>query len=269
MRLPEPVDGQCGCRLERGQPRLAVRCDGIVERLILVEFAGEFRVAVGEERVVLTAQVSAIRAGAAKALAVSGQGGQIDRAGQVARADAEVLADGRDPRVVAPLGEVILAVVAPRESGQDGVRVVAVVGVRNRPDQGRLVHPAGEPRQVLADLKARNAGGDRPELTPDLGGRVRLHVEHVEVAGPAEQVHEDDRPGPGCWPSRSPGGRLEQARKRHRAEERQPADSQYLAPAGSITGGRSRLPGFVAWQPRSIVRRCQVSYGILNFPSTS
>jgi hypothetical protein len=46
---------------------------------------------------------------------------------------------------------------------------------------------------MLADLKAGEAGCDRMEFTADFNGSIRLHVEHVEVARPAEQVHEDDR----------------------------------------------------------------------------
>ncbi len=42
VRSPEPVDGQLGRRRERRQPWLAVRRDGVVERLILVELARNF-----------------------------------------------------------------------------------------------------------------------------------------------------------------------------------------------------------------------------------
>ena len=38
----EPIDRQLGRRRERGQPRLAKRGDRVVERLILVELAGNF-----------------------------------------------------------------------------------------------------------------------------------------------------------------------------------------------------------------------------------
>ena len=62
------------------------------------------------------------------------------------------------------------------------------------------------------------------------------------------------------------GGRLEQARQRHRAEEREPSGSQYLAPAGAITGWRHDSPGFVAWQPRLVISSCHVIYRMLNIP---
>ena len=49
------IDGQFGCRIESGKTRLAERRDGVVKRLILVKLAREFRVAVREKRIVLTA----------------------------------------------------------------------------------------------------------------------------------------------------------------------------------------------------------------------
>ena len=61
-------------------------------------------------------------------------------------------------------------------------------------DQGDLVHQAGGPRQVLADLHPRHRRRDGLELAPHLGGGVGLRVEGVEVTGPA--VVEDQDAGP-------------------------------------------------------------------------
>src|SRR5262245_33779873 len=97
----------------------------------MVEFAREFRVAVREERVVLPAKVAAIRTGTAKSLAVAGQRRQEHGAREVARADSEVLADGRNAGVVGPLCEIVLAVIAAVESRQDGVGIMAVVAMRH------------------------------------------------------------------------------------------------------------------------------------------
>ena len=103
--------------------------------------------------------------------------------------------------MVGSLGEVILAVVAAGESCQDGIGIMAVVAVSHGTNQGCLVHPLSEPGQVLADLKTGKAGRDRTKLTADFERGFGLHVEHVEVAGPTEQVQENDRPRAARCPS--------------------------------------------------------------------
>src|SRR5207237_5062110 len=117
--------------------------------------AGLFR-AEGALRVVLATEVAAVRAGPPQPLAVAGHGGQDHIARQVVpSADAEVLAHGAHAGVVARFGEIVLAVAAAGIAGHDRVRVVAIVAVRDGADQRGPAHPAGQPRQMLADASAR------------------------------------------------------------------------------------------------------------------
>jgi len=60
-------------------------------------------------------------------------------------------------------------------------------------DRGEPVEAAGEFGQVFADAEPRQRRRDGAELAADLGGGVRLRVERVDVARPAEQVEEEDR----------------------------------------------------------------------------
>ena len=70
-------------------------------------------------------------------------------------------------------------------------RVVVLHGVGHAPHERDLVHDLRHPRQALGDLDRRRNGRDRLVRPADLVGRVRLHVEHVDVARPAELVEED------------------------------------------------------------------------------
>ena len=66
-------------------------------------------------------------------------------------------------------------------------------GTDERPNDGELIHHAGEIRKVLADLHAGNVRVDRLEFAPNVIGRFSLDVVHVLVAGTAGQIDHDDR----------------------------------------------------------------------------
>ena len=73
----------------------------------------------------------------------------------------------------------------------DGRCVCIVHAVVDRPDQGCVVHEPRQAGQVLADRDAGEARVNRPELSADLRGCVRLHVPHIEVARPAIEEQND------------------------------------------------------------------------------
>ena len=88
-----------------------------------------------------------------------------------------------------------LIVARRRVPGQRVVarRVVVLHRVRHATDQRHLVHDLRRLRQLLADLDAVGARRDRLVRPANALGRVRLHVEHVDVARPAPLKEEDDR----------------------------------------------------------------------------
>jgi len=53
------------------------------------------------------------------------------------------------------------------------------------------MHLAGQQWQVLAETHAGNAGGDATKGSPDLRGRVGLHVPGVEVAWTAVEEQQN------------------------------------------------------------------------------
>src|SRR5438046_4696906 len=60
-------------------------------------------------------------------------------------------------------------------------------------DERDFIHDLREARQSVVDLNAIGAAGHRLVRPANAFGRVRFHVEHVEVARPAELVEEDHR----------------------------------------------------------------------------
>ena len=88
-----------------------------------------------------------------------------------------------------------LAAVVAGQRGVDGRPVRVVHAVVRRANQGAAVDLARETGKVLAELNARQARGDRLELAADLRRGARLHVPHVEMAGPAVQEDQDARVG--------------------------------------------------------------------------
>ena len=108
----------------------------------------------------------------------------------------------------------------------------------HRAQQADLVHLAGQPRQVLANLDARHAGGDRLELAANFGRRLGLHIPEVDMAGPAEQKDEDAR----IEPARRAG-----CRRRGGA---QPSQSALLKPSRLRPPTRNSSRRETAFAPR-------------------
>jgi hypothetical protein len=69
---------------------------------------------------------------------------------------------------------------------------VAGVGVERGTNNGQLVHDPGLLGQVLTDANTGHVRVDRPEFAADLGGRIRLQIVHVDVAGTARQPDQND-----------------------------------------------------------------------------
>ena len=105
-------------------------------------------------------------------------------------------------------------------------RVVVLHRVIHRADERDLVHDLGHARETLAHLDAVGAGGDRLVRPANLFRRVRLHVEHVDVARPAPLEKEDDGLGLCLRPFLERLG-AEQLRK-SKPEQTQSADFDHL-----------------------------------------
>jgi hypothetical protein len=65
--------------------------------------------------------------------------------------------------------------------------------VAHRPDQGGLIERLRHHRHVLADMGARNLGGERLELAADVARSIGLRIPDIDVAGPALQENHDHR----------------------------------------------------------------------------
>jgi hypothetical protein len=85
------------------------------------------------------------------------------------------------------------AMLTSQRSCRDDCRAVCV-DCLHAVDNGQLVGDFRVQREVLAEADAGNVGADRPELAADFGRRFWFHVVHVQVARPAGQIDEDDRP---------------------------------------------------------------------------
>jgi DNA gyrase/topoisomerase IV subunit B len=86
---------------------------------------------------------------------------------------------------------------------------VAAGLMREAAHHRRFVHPAGDLRQVLANLHTGSAGGDRLEFAAGLLRGVGLEVVHILRRGAAEQVQHDHTlrlsgPDPPCFFGRQP-----------------------------------------------------------------
>ena len=96
---------------------------------------------------------------------------------------------------------------------------------------------------MLADVQARNARGDGPKLAANLGGSVRLEIEHVQVARrPGEEDDEHGLRRPRVAALRALGEQLRQAD----AEQAGVADLQELATIdadGMAKRGHGETPG--------------------------
>ena len=63
--------------------------------------------------------------------------------------------------------------------------------VMERPDDGQLLGVLRQQRQVLAILDARRSRGNRLELSPNIGGSIRLRVKRLVVAHAAPGIDHD------------------------------------------------------------------------------
>ncbi len=77
------------------------------------------------------------------------------------------------------------------------------IGVRQRAHERPLFAPRGQARQMLANLHARRARGNRFELAANPVGRIGLHVEAFVLRQPARQKDVDHRFGRGIGPNGS------------------------------------------------------------------
>ena len=165
---------------------------------------------------------------------------QVDAGGDAVVARFEVIPGRRVARPVVARRHLVEERSRHLVPGQDvvGGDEVVVIAVRQRADHGVLVGPRREQRQMLADVQSRHRGGDRLELAADLGGRVRLRIEHVQVAGRPGQEHDDDRLRLAPGRRRVGGDAASDARPRPRKPEA-PACSheRRVSIAGLPTGG--------------------------------
>jgi hypothetical protein len=72
-------------------------------------------------------------------------------------------------------------------------QLVVRLGGAHAAEQRRVPHQPGELGKVLADLDARHRGLDRPKLAADVGRRLGLEIEGVDVARPARHPKQDAR----------------------------------------------------------------------------
>ena len=89
------------------------------------------------------------------------------------------------------------------EADIDGRCVCIVHAMVDRPDQGCVVHEPCKAGQVLADWDAGEARVNRPKLSANLRGCVRLHVPHIEVVSSSAIEEQNDA---SVGTRRQPGG---------------------------------------------------------------
>ena len=119
---------------------------------------------------------------------------KIDAAGDAVVPRTQVGESGRVTGPVVARGHLVEKAPGLRRPGQDVMRghQVIVVTVRQGADEGVLMSPCGEARQVLADVQPGRGGGDWLKLAANLGRRPGLHVERVVMARRAGQKDDDD-----------------------------------------------------------------------------
>src|SRR5262249_48683420 len=76
---------------------------------------------------------------------------------------------------------------------EDLDRIMITLVAYERADDDEFVHHLCQARECLADLDARDVGGDGPPWAGNLLGRLGLEVEHVLVWWPAHKVNKNDR----------------------------------------------------------------------------
>ena len=82
-----------------------------------------------------------------------------------------------------------------RQADRPGL-AMAAVEVDVAPDQRELVRAVRQFREDLREPHAGSSRGDRRERAAVFGGGIGLGVDEVEVARPASQPDQEDRPGP-------------------------------------------------------------------------
>ena len=63
--------------------------------------------------------------------------------------------------------------------------------VMDRAHDGKLVRPRRHPRQVFAELDAGNARADGSKRPTNIGGRIGLWIERIDVARPADEKQQN------------------------------------------------------------------------------
>src|SRR5436190_9928248 len=119
--------------------------------------------------------------------------GQGHESGQMPRHRCELAQDGSDVWKVALLGPEILCrkgMLAPRKHPVRAGGVI-VVAVRNGADEPHLIRLPGQIGEMLANLQAGRPGADGRKLTPYFSRGARLHVEGIDVGGPAPHVEHE------------------------------------------------------------------------------
>ncbi len=155
-----------------------------------------------------------------------------------------------------PVGRIEVERVAqPLVVGRRGVpgqgvvagRVVVVHGVVQGPDHGDAVHEPRHAGKVFADLDVRAAGPDRLVRTAVFPGRLRLHVEDIDLAGATPLEEEDHGLGPrgDGNPRRSRFRGLEDLRH-GQAKQAHPARLEHGAP-GEFEGTEAGAGGNGWW----------------------
>ena len=61
----------------------------------------------------------------------------------------------------------------------------------HRADEGKHIGALGHVGHQLTDMRARDIGGDGPQLAANSRGGLGLEIKHVDVARPAEHPQED------------------------------------------------------------------------------
>src|SRR5262249_4258300 len=84
-----------------------------------------------------------------------------------------------------------------RMAGKDmvGGDQMIVLTMRKRTNERILIGARRQAGQMFTDNQARNLRGNWLEFSAQLGRRVRLHIESIEMAGGASQKNDDDRLG--------------------------------------------------------------------------
>ena len=186
------------------------------------------------------------------------EGRQVDAGGDAVVARPEGVEAAGVVGPVAARRHLIELAAGDGRAGQHAVRGQEVVrlGVRERTDDGKPVGPCGEVRQMLGEPDPRNVRVDRLEFAADLGGRVGLRIEHVEMAGAAGEEDQHDRLGlAAAVRRRRRAGRLRQEAGEADAEQTGIADLQDLAPSQS---GSVPVHGALLFELHGRGRRRQV-----------